>query len=182
MGYAEGLEAVVPALTNEQIVELREALVRAVRQVCPAPLSDQADDIVQLATLKVIRILERSEGERTLGPSYLKKVAYTVAIDELRKRRVDREIAMDADLERTWADGAPDPERLARSTRSQAAIAECMDGLNDDRRAAVAAYLQGHSVPETGRLAGWSTKRAENLVYRGLAQLRECLRGKGVTP
>ncbi len=169
-------------MTDEQIAELRQALTRAVRQVCPAPLRDQTDDIVQLATLKVLRILERGEGNRTLGASYLKKVAYTVAIDELRKRRVDREIAMDADLERTWADGAPDPERLARSSRSAIAISECMDGLNDDRRVAVAAYLQGHSVPETGRLTGWSTKRAENLVYRGLAQLRECLKGKGVTP
>ena len=169
-------------MTDAQITELRQALTRAVRQVVPGPLRDQTDDIVQLATLKVMRIMERDEGKRTLGASYLKRVAYTVAIDELRKRRVDREIAMDADLERTWADTAPDPERLARSSRSAVAIAECMDGLNDDRKAAVAAYLQGHSVPETGRLAGWTTKRAENLVYRGLAQLRECLRGKGVTP
>ena len=34
-------------------------------------------------------------------------------------------------------------------------------------------------VPE---LLGWDNKRTENLVYRGLADLRACLSGKGVTP
>ena len=29
---------------------------------------------------------------------------------------------------------------------------------------------------------GWTTKRAENLVYRGLADLRQCLERKGLNP
>jgi RNA polymerase sigma-70 factor (ECF subfamily) len=48
------------------------------------------------------------------------------------------------------------------------------------RRHAVTLSLQGHSVPEIGRLLGWTGKKAENLVYRGMADLRECLEGKGI--
>jgi RNA polymerase sigma-70 factor (ECF subfamily) len=36
-------------------------------------------------------------------------------------------------------------------------------------------------VPELGRLLGWNAKKAENLVYRGLADLRGCLTEKGVS-
>jgi RNA polymerase sigma-70 factor, ECF subfamily len=46
----------------------------------------------------------------------------------------------------------------------------------------VTLYLQGHTVPETARILGWDAKRAENLVYRGLADLRQCLMGKGHRP
>ena len=50
------------------------------------------------------------------------------------------------------------------------------------RRLAVTLHLQGHSVPEVGRLMGWSAKKADNLVYRGRADLRECLELRGIRP
>src|SRR5688572_31583035 len=45
-----------------------------------------------------------------------------------------------------------------------------------------ALHLQGHSVPDIGKLMSWAPKKADNLVYRGLADLRECLVSKGVKP
>jgi RNA polymerase sigma-70 factor, ECF subfamily len=48
------------------------------------------------------------------------------------------------------------------------------------RRHAVTLNLQGHSVPDIGRLLGWTAKKAENLVYRGMADLRSCLSSKGI--
>ena len=47
---------------------------------------------------------------------------------------------------------------------------------------AVVLHLQGHSVPEAARLLNWGNKRTENLVYRGLADLRNCLALKGLEP
>ena len=52
----------------------------------------------------------------------------------------------------------------------------------ESRRRAVALYLQGHTVPSIAELFGWSTKKAESLVYRGMANLRTCLTAKGVKP
>ena len=63
-----------------------------------------------------------------------------------------------------------------------AGIGECMTHLNEDRRVAVTMYLLGHNVPETAGLLGWTRKRVENLVYRGLAALRKCLEGKELAP
>ena len=61
-------------------------------------------------------------------------------------------------------------------------IRDCLARLKNERRMAVTLYLQGHSVPEASRILEWSTKRTENLVYRGLADLRECLLSKGLRP
>jgi RNA polymerase sigma-70 factor (ECF subfamily) len=54
--------------------------------------------------------------------------------------------------------------------------------LKYERRLAVTLYLHGHSVPDAARILDWSAKRTENLVYRGLADLRECLLSKGLRP
>ena len=61
-------------------------------------------------------------------------------------------------------------------------IVDCLARLLPARRRAVALYLQGHSAPETGNLLGWSLKRSENMIFRGLADLRRCLAGKGLSP
>jgi RNA polymerase sigma-70 factor (ECF subfamily) len=37
-------------------------------------------------------------------------------------------------------------------------------------------------VAEAARILDWSPKRTENLVYRGLADLRGCLTSKGLKP
>jgi len=62
------------------------------------------------------------------------------------------------------------------------AIRDCLLGLVTPRRLAVTLHLQGHTVPQAAEVLGWDAKRTENLVYRGLADLRVCLARKGVTP
>ena len=54
--------------------------------------------------------------------------------------------------------------------------------MKRERRLAVTLHLQGHTVPETARILDWAAKQTENLVYRGLADLRECLMAKGLRP
>ena len=63
-----------------------------------------------------------------------------------------------------------------------AVIVECLALLSVNRRRAVTLYLQGHSVPEAATLLDISPKNAENLVYRGLAELRCHLKARGVEP
>ena len=76
----------------------------------------------------------------------------------------------------------PNPERQAAGREIGDSIRACLRGLLKPRRMAVVLYLQGESVGEASQLLGWNTKRVNNLVYRGLADLRTCLRSKGVEP
>ena len=156
------------------------------RAVCPHWLRDRTDDIVQNAVIRVLRLLEQSEGKRELAPSYLWKVAYTAMIDEVRRVHPERYES----LEGAVADGAPpshaskalDPESETSGRELGAAIQSCLQTLVRPRRLAVALYLYGHGVPEAARLMGWDAKRTENLVYRGLNDMRKCLSAKGLEP
>lgn len=163
--------------------ELREALARAVRRVCPAWLSDRSEDIVQASIIRVMEISRRSEGKRQFAASYLWRVAHSALVDEIRKLRRLQEIPLEDETgEAPMPHWDPDPERAAAGTELGKGIQECLGRLIDPRRRAVTLYLLGHTVPEAAKLLGWNNKRTENLVYRGLDNLRECLKSKGLKP
>jgi RNA polymerase sigma-70 factor (ECF subfamily) len=150
----------------ESIERIRRVLIRAVERHCPPPLAAHREDLVQMA---LVKLLERPpiEGIAVRGASYLWRVAYTVVIDEIR--RYSRQQRQAEQLARGEG-GTPGPE-----VRSE--ILDCLGGLQDRRRTAVTLHLQGFRVGEVARALGWTEKQAENLVYRGLADLRICLEG-----
>ena len=162
---------------------LRAKLQKAVRRACPPWAASQVEDIVQAAMIRVIRVREKREGNEPLPASYLWKVAYTATIDELRRLRAKREVALDTD-DGSEPVAAPqgDPSRRAEAEEITRGLQDCLARLVETRRQAVSLYLAGHTVPEAARLLHWPPKRAENMVYRGLADLRGCLEKKGLRP
>ncbi len=172
-------------LSHDELALIRAALVKAVKRACPAWLADSADDLVQIAFERVHKLLR--EGNAQLSTSYLRKVAYSVVVDEIRRRRRRNEVSIDPDNGGQdpvfdLSSGAPDPETRAGGREIGSAIRNCLGHLVGPRRSAVTLHLMGHTVPEIGRLLGWEGKKADNLVYRGMADLRECLESKGVRP
>jgi RNA polymerase sigma-70 factor, ECF subfamily len=176
-------------LTANQSIDyskLRRDVVRAIARICPSWLANQRDDLVQTAMMRVMQIVEshppRPEGDSPFASSYLHKVAYSVLVDEIRRVTRRQETDLDTEAVDRSAVVDRDPEREAASREIGAGIQDCLSRLNEDRRLAVTLYLQGHSVPDAARLLDWPAKRTENLVYRGLADLRECLSTKGLKP
>jgi RNA polymerase sigma-70 factor (ECF subfamily) len=181
---------------TDPYARLREDLEKAVRRVCPPWLSDKAQDLVQVSMIRLLererRDAEAGEGKAPWSASYLYRVAHSVLVDEIRARRRRPEVALDdqdpsaenrsEDSNPALASSAPDPQDRTRAAEIGRALRECLGRLVDDRRRAVSLNLAGHSVPETARLLGFAPKRAENLVYRGLADLRGCLGRKGWAP
>ena len=160
--------------------ELKARLEHCVDRVCKGSLAAHRDDIVQAAWMRASALLERGEGSKLGQASYLWKVAHSAAMDEVRRVRRRGEVALDDEVSATaetpWVD---DPEAIAASRQLGVAITGCLQEMVEDRRIAVALYLRGHGVPEASDLLGWDRKRTENLVYRGLADLRGCLTRKG---
>src|SRR5690606_8280147 len=162
--------SVRPLSVDAEDEALRAKLTRVVARACPSWAVAQQEDIVQAAMIRVIRARARREHGDVLPDSYLWKAAYSATIDEIRRLRAKREVPLASESRPDLPDvRSPGPERNAHAAEISAAIRESLATLNEARRQAVTLYLQGHSVPETGRLLGWSTKRAENMVYRGLA-------------
>jgi RNA polymerase sigma-70 factor (ECF subfamily) len=139
-------------------------LASAVRRHCPSDLSSMREDLVQIAILKLVENRAHEENSEPRA-SYLRKIAFTVVIDELRRRKrgaAYRQQAVNLELETV-------------SPEVGLAIRQCLQRLSADRRVVVALYLQGSRLAETARALGWVEKRAENLLYRGLQELRLCL-------
>lgn len=166
---------------------LRAAMARAVRRQCPSWLSADADDIAQAAMMKVVASHQGGEGKPPPSSFYLHKAAHSALVDEIRRRRRRREVALDAGPEdepvlSREPVAAGTPEGDARLRQLGEAVRDCLRALKRERRLALVLYLQEHTVPEAARLLGWAAKRTENLVYRGLADLRQCLLAKGHRP
>jgi RNA polymerase sigma-70 factor, ECF subfamily len=172
-----------PRAPELDVEQLRRDLTRAVARACPPWLADQAEDIVHGSLIRLLEIARRSEGKVQLSSSYLGKAAYTAVVDVIRLHRRRREVPLQpsgADVE--LAAAVPDPEQGLRAREAGKAIQDCLQRLVRPRQMAVTLHLGGNSVAEIGRTLGWKEKRAENLVYRGLADLRSCLDGKGIRP
>jgi RNA polymerase sigma factor (sigma-70 family) len=158
---------------------LRRDLERAVRRVCPRALAEDAEDLVQESFIRLLRAGKLGNAGN-VSAAYLKKVAYSAVIDEIRRRRrqVPASAGPDVDIE-----AAPDETRSATpETALGNAMEVCMQRLQDDRRRALTLHLLGYGGAEVARMLECNAKRAENLTLRGLAQLRECLQGMGVSP
>jgi RNA polymerase sigma-70 factor, ECF subfamily len=173
-----------PTLTRLiDYTKLRRDLAQAVARVCPRWQPAFRDDLVQSAVMRVMQVLSKTsegEGNAQLTSSYLYKVAYSVLIDEIRRERRRHETSLEDETVEQQVLTDNNPERLAASQELGRAIQDCLGRMKRERRLAVTLNLQGHSVPEAARLLDWAAKRTENLVYRGLADLRECLTAKGM--
>ena len=136
---------------------------------------------MQDAWMRLKEAQKRNERNRNPGASLIARVAYCATVDEIRRRQRRREVSVEGARESlATRDVAPDRAASAREVGS--AIRVCLGGLLPNRRLAVTLYLQGNTAPETGTLLGWTLKRAENMIFRGMADLRSCLVRKGVTP
>jgi RNA polymerase sigma-70 factor (ECF subfamily) len=172
-GIGDGARGPAPGL------EVRRELVRAVARCCPRWLTEEADDLVQAAWLRIRARLASAEEEGPLATSYLWRAAYCAVIDELRRRRRRPQAPWDAARAEALTAPAADPEDDARAAELGRAVREELAAMERPRRLALTLHLEGHTVPEIAVLLGYGNKKAENLVYRGLSKLRAGLEGRG---
>jgi RNA polymerase sigma factor (sigma-70 family) len=163
---------------------VRRKLLSCVARSSPRWLADQAEDIVQTALLRLLPAnTDRGGGIQKVSSSYLSRVAYNAVVDEMRRRFRRPEVQPG---EEKSLDGNPSgsagPEEKARAAEIHEALRNCLKRMIRPRRIAVACYLQGYSVPEAAAFTGWSKKKTEHLLRRGLENLRACLAGKGLKP
>ena len=172
------------ALSPDETADLRRRLAVAVAWVCPKWLTAQMEDIIQNGMVQLLRARNQNEGKREYSSTYLQRVAHGATVDEIRRhsRRKENPVDTVETFEGPVPSGIAAPDSAAFSAEVGAAIRGCLVKLVRSRQLAVTLYLQGCTIKEVAGLLGWSTKRADNLIYRGLADLRQCLTRKGITP
>jgi DNA-directed RNA polymerase specialized sigma24 family protein len=73
-----------------------------------------------------------------------------------------------------------DPHRRLEVKELESVVREIIGRLAPDRARAVRLHLAGFTVQEIMGLCGWPYQKARNLIARGLAEVRERLRQKGI--
>ena len=171
------------------VEEYRRFLADSVARLCPRDLGLEFDDIVQEASLRLLRAIESEREIRDLA-SYVYRIAATTTIDAIRRARSRREEQLrhegaDDDDERGphILPTSPElsPERVAERSELARAIAAAVDSLPENRRRAVGLHLEGFTTHEIGEMTGWTEPKARNLVYRGLEDVRATLAAGGIS-
>lgn len=147
-------------------------------RICPPWLAPHKDDLVQMAVIKLLRSSSHAE----LSDGFLSRVAYSVVVDEIRRRRRRNEVGMSPSLpDRIANSNDLSPESRSHGLALGEQLVECLQALTEARRRAVVLYLQDHTIPEIATTLGWDAKKASNAVYRGLEDLRGLLAKRGLT-
>ncbi len=146
-------------------------------------LSDaDVDEVMQEVRLRLWHARPESEKIRELSSSYVYQTASSAALDLLRRRRARREDSLEDIVSDTAnvtvseaADTALEHSELA------AEVWRAVEALIESRRPVVRMYLAGYAREEIAAVLGWSEAKTRNLLYRGLADLRDALGARGIT-
>ncbi len=180
-GPPDELDAVSPAL--ESVIGRFRTMVRsvAVRHRLP---EDALEDVVQEVRIRLWRAFPTGEQIGRLGASYVYRTATSAALDLLRRRRARGGDVTDPADERLAMipTETPGPHAELESSQTVDEILGTVEALIPPRRAVVRMYLSGYGREEIADVLGWSEARTRNLLYRGLADLRERLRERGIDP
>ena len=142
------------------------------------------EDLLQEVRLRLWKALESDEKILAAPASYVHRTAVSAALDVLRRRRARRETP--ARLSRpsgiAMLGESPAADRLMEEIELQEQVGRAVEQLIPARRSVVKMYLSGYGREEIADLLGWTEPTTRNLLYRGLADLREILTGMGIGP
>lgn len=168
------------SLALEAVIARFTTMVRAVGRQHRLSEAD-LDEVMQEVRIRLWRAHGESEPISTISTSYVYKTASTAALDLLRRRNARRAsdtIAIDDDVDIATTAATPDQELAASDLATE--VARALETIPASRRPVVRMHLTGYAREEIAALMGWTEAKTRNLLYRGLADLRERLMQRGV--
>ena len=143
------------------------------------------DELVQEVRIRLWRAHGDAAGAgehiASISASYLHRTALSAAIDMVRRRRArggDRTTSLEDEHESLPERDSPD--RALEQSELAAQVERAIESIHPSRRPVVRMHLLGHSREEIAQLLGWTEAKTRNLLYRGLADVREHLIAQGV--
>ena len=145
---------------------------------------EDVDEVFQEVRIRLWRALETGEKIEAAPASYVYRTAVSAALDLIRRRRAKREerVNMDRPSGEAVLGSTPGPDSALEGSEIAAQIGRAVESLSESRRPVVRMYLAGYSREEIAQLFGWTEAKTRNLIYRGLADLREKLTEMGIVP
>jgi RNA polymerase sigma factor (sigma-70 family) len=131
-------------------------------------------------------LVEREKIER-VKTSYVYRAALSAAVDLIRRRRSRAEEPLEPDtsgapLRPALAVDRARPDSDFELRELGESIDRAVSQLAEPRDVIVRLHLSGYDRHEIARMMGWTEPKVRNLIYRGLADLRDLLAREGVQP
>ena len=165
-------------LPNPNRCALVHELPAAVRRNCPGLLRHVRDDIAQSAAAAVLARVNKAPTTE-VNEAYVRRVAKNAIIDVVRKEtRRDHWWSMHRAALHVREPRDPEHELMGRELARRVDVH--LQQLPTARREVVSLYLEGYGISEIADRLGCNRKRADNLVRRGLATLRQNLLDEGL--
>lgn len=140
----------------------------------------EIDDIVQEVEIKIWKVFENEKNIEN-STSYIKKIISSTVIDHLRKLKREKGIIA-LEKQKVISEQSLHYEKEGIDEReAKEIIGKAVDALIDSRRCVVKLFLLGMTIDEISSYFDWTRDKTRNLVYRGLADLKEILKKKGIT-
>lgn len=174
----------------ENLVSQFAALIRQVgwrHRLSEWDIDELMQDVrIRLWKAEESKRLDAENIQRTPA-SYVYKTATTAALDLIRRRRAGRAeyhdqidaFQISTGMYDAGLRGDECPEKDMQSVETFEKISHAISQLSEGRRPVVRMYLEGYSREDIAALLGWSEPKTRNLLYRGLADLREILQAMG---
>jgi RNA polymerase sigma-70 factor (ECF subfamily) len=143
---------------------------------------EDAEDVVQEAFLKAYENLDRFQ-EQSKFYTWLVRIAVNEALMKLRRRRPERMVSLDEDVQteedsvpREVADWAPNPEQQFKQEELREILSRTIQGLPTSFRTVfVLRDVEGLSTEETAEALELSIPAVKSRLLRARLQLRERL-------
>lgn len=154
-------------------------IARAVARTGGSAVVNDRDDIAQAVR---VALWKRLASEQTIDhpASYVYKAAVRETVRAVTRARARVDLTFESAMVEAVEAPAPGPEAGVEARERRAALSAALGALAPERARAVEAHLAGFSVEELMQLRGWSYQRARNLIARGMADLRDQLRSRGL--
>jgi RNA polymerase sigma-70 factor (ECF subfamily) len=144
---------------------------------------DDASDVLQDAFLKAYTRIDQFHGDSKFY-TWLVRIAVNEALMRLRKRRGDKTVSLDQDVEtedgamrREVADDGEDPEEAFGREETRVILERAIDSLADTYRSVfVLRDVEGLSTEEAAEMLDLSISAVKSRLLRARLQLREKLR------
>jgi len=136
------------------------------------------EDILQEIRIKVWKGVA---GEKKIHSrsSYIKNVVNSTLIDCLRRSRRESKL-IQHELEKQRLESQGKRQEVMESHAHRELVGEAAEALMESRRRVVKMFLLDMTLEEISRSLEWSPDKVRNLLYRGLSDLRNLLREKGM--
>lgn len=139
----------------------------------------ETEDLLQEIRIRVWKTF-MNKGKNIRHPkAYIKKIVFSVFINEINRQKKEKRVLQLAedDLNRNSETNSdcPLPHGLLNDI-----LMTSLGMLRKTTRHVIKLHFEGLSLPEIARLNGWSYKKACNVYYRGIEELKGKLLEKGI--